>query len=232
MGIMKIKENLSKTISEIQDVCKSCNRDPEDVKLIVVSKRKPLKMITEAFDAGQIDFGENNVMEAKEKFEQLANDNVRWHIIGSLQTNKVKYITGFCHLLHSLDRPSLADKLQQRLEFEDKYLECLIQVNTSGEETKSGVSPERLQEFAEYVSNKNRIRVKGLMTIAENSNDDGNIRKNFSNLREIFEALKIKNIPNFDMKELSMGMSNDYKIAIEEGATMIRVGSAIFGKRD
>lgn len=229
---MNIKENLHNLHNNIQNYCKESGRNVSDVKLIAVSKRKPIDSIKKALDAGQINFGENNVMEAKNKAEELADKNINWHIIGSVQTNKVKYITNFCHLLHSLDRKALVDKLQSHLEAKNKTINCLIQVNTSEEETKSGIKMSEAIEFAKYISENNRIKIKGLMTIAKNTDNEDVVRQNFRDLKIIFEDIKKLELPNFNMKELSMGMSSDYKIAIEEGATMIRVGSAIFGERN
>ena len=226
-----IRDNLEKLRKEISDICHSCGRNPDDVKLLAVSKYKPEAMVKEAFNSGQIDFGENIIQEVSKKAENLKSMNLNWHIIGSVQTNKVKYITSFCNLLHSLDRTSLADALQKRLEFEGAEMNCLIQVNTSGEESKSGVEPKDLTNFAKYTSGLDRIKVKGLMTIAENTKDANAIRDNFRKLKNLFDDLKQEKLSNIKMQELSMGMSGDYKIAIEEGATIIRIGSKIFGTR-
>lgn len=232
---MTIETNLNNIRQSIEETCLKNKIAPSDVKLIAVSKRKPTKMILDAHKSGHIDFGENNVQEAKTKYEEISAagiNDIKWHIIGHLQTNKVKYITKFCHLLHSLDRESLADALQKRLEHDETTMNCLIQVNTSKEDSKSGISTEEAIEFAKYVSQKDRIFVKGLMTIAENSEDEEAIRSNFRELKNLSQQISELNLPNFDMKELSMGMSKDYQIAIAEGATLIRVGSAIFGERD
>ncbi len=229
---MEITGNIAKVKSRINEVCKNSGRNPADTKIIAVSKTKPIEDIKEAYKNGFTDFGENYIQEALDKYE-LLDKNINWHFIGALQTNKVKLLTKFPCLFHSLDRESLASTLQSRLESEDKTLDCLIQVNTSGEETKSGITPDNSINFAEFISrNCNRIKIKGLMTIAENSDDRTKIRNNFRELKELRDKIKNLNLSNFDMRELSMGMSDDFEIAIEEGATMIRIGSLIFGNRN
>ncbi len=228
---MSLNEKLVILKNEIEHLRNLTKYNNQNFSLIAVSKTKPIEMIEELSKAGQVHFGENNILEALDKAEKLKEYDIKWHLIGSVQTNKVKYITRFCDLLHSLDRKSLANKLQKRLEIENKNLDCLIQVNTSKEESKSGVYPNEVIDFAKYVSTLPNLKVKGLMTIGENSGIEKNIRENFRELKKIFENIKSLNLPNFNMQELSMGMSGDYKIAIEEGATMVRIGSAIFGTR-
>ncbi len=226
-----ISQNIEKLRKDIKDVCNKIGRNSDEIKLVAVSKTKPIEDIEGAFAAGITDFGENYIQEAFEKYESL-NKNAKLHFIGSVQTNKVKYLTKFCYLLHSLDRESLAKEIDKRLKLENKTMDCLIQVNTSGEVTKSGIAPEKAFELAEIISQKySNIKIKGLMTIAENSDSENSIRENFMELKNIFNQLKNLNLPNIEMKELSMGMSSDYKIAIEEGATILRVGSLIFGER-
>lgn len=228
---MSILENINHIRENISSACLKVGRSVSEVKLIAVSKTKPVELIKNAYDCGIVDFGENRPQEAKEKYEQLSSLNINWHLIGQVQTNKVKYITRFCYLLHSLDRIELADALQKRLEFENKEMDCLVQVNTSGEDTKSGMIPEKTIEFVKQLQNYQRLKIKGLMTIAENTDDEMRVRDNFKMLKNIFEKLRSEKFYNSEMKELSMGMSSDYEIAIEEGATMIRVGSSIFGGR-
>lgn len=229
-----ISENIHKLKMQIAEICQINGKKPEEITLVAVSKTKPISSIIEAISFGQIDFGENYIQEAVEKYEELTKINARaqLHFIGALQTNKVKYLTKFCYLFHGLDRQSLAEALDKRLKFESKKMDCLIQINTSGEASKSGVEPDKSIDFVKVISEKySNIKVKGLMTIAENSEDRAEIRKNFKQLKQIFEEIKILNLPNIEMKALSMGMSSDFDIAIEEGSTMIRVGSAIFGGR-
>ncbi|HCR85389.1 MAG TPA: YggS family pyridoxal phosphate-dependent enzyme [Alphaproteobacteria bacterium] len=229
---MSILNNISQINDKIAELCSKSGRNISEVKLIAVSKTKPIELIKQVYDAGIIDFGENRPQEAKEKSEQLSGLNINWHLIGQVQTNKVKYITKFCYLLHSLDRLELAEALQKRLEFENKKMDCLVQVNTSGEQTKSGIIPDNADEFLKQLQTCDRLNIKGLMTIAENTNDKIKVRDNFKSFKNIFEELKSKSFSNVEMKELSMGMSSDFEMAIEEGATMIRVGSSIFGNRN
>jgi len=228
---MTISKNIGKLEKEIGQICTASGRKPSEVRLVAISKTKPVEMIREAFKAGIRDFGENYINEVMEKAEFLKDIDIKWHFVGSVQTNKVKYLTRFCSLLHSMDRIELAEALQKRLEFEDKTMEVLIQVNTSGEATKSGMAPHLTVDFARHISAFDRIKVKGLMTIAENSGGEVEIRKNFRDLKRLYEEIKVLDIPGFEMEHLSMGMSGDYKIAVEEGATILRIGSSIFGKR-
>jgi pyridoxal phosphate enzyme (YggS family) len=226
----KIEQNINDLQSKIQDF----TTKPEfstNVTLIAVSKTKPIEDIKAAYACGIKNFGENYIQEAFEKADILKELHLNWHFIGAVQTNKVKFLTKFCYLLHSLDRVSLADALQKRLQFENKKMNCLIQVNTSGESTKSGISPQEFDDFANYLSKLDRLNVLGLMTVAENSEDKNAIRQNFKQLKNLFEEVKNKNYPNFIMQYLSMGMSGDYDIAIEEGSNMLRIGSTIFGLR-
>lgn len=226
----KIEQNINDLQSKIQDFTTK-SEFSTNVTLIAVSKTKPIEDIKAAYACGIKNFGENYIQEAFEKAEILKELHLNWHFIGAVQTNKVKFLTKFCYLLHSLDRVSLADALQKRLQFENKKMNCLIQVNTSGESTKSGISPQELDDFANYVSKLDRLNIIGLMTVAENSEDKNAIRQNFKQLKNLFEEVKNKNYPNFNMQYLSMGMSGDYDIAIEEGSNMLRIGSTIFGLR-
>ncbi len=230
-----ISDNIFELQKNIRAICENSGRDPNEIKLIAVSKTKPVAMIKEAIEGGVTDIGENYIQEAVEKCELLKamnlTDRIKLHFIGRVQTNKVKYLTGFCSLLHSLDREELAEALQKRLEFEGREMDALLQINTSMETTKSGVMPSEAAKIAKVISGYDRIKIKGLMTIAENSGDENNIRKNYRELKSLSEEIKLLHLPNFEIKELSMGMSGDYKIAIEEGTTMVRIGSGIFGAR-
>ena len=242
-----IKQNLNRVKENIAQICDKAAIDESKVKLIAVSKRKPLESIMEAVEAGQLLFGENQIKEVSNKNKAyqdlLANDlskdntsntdeEIKWHLIGSLQTNKVKFLSSFCSLFHALDRFDLAEAIQKRMEFEAGSLNCLIQVNISGEDSKSGFDKQKIIEEIKEFERFDRIKIKGLMGMAENSDDKNVIRNNFKNLKDIFEEVKASNSTNnIAMEELSMGMSGDYNIAIEEGSTMVRVGSAIFGER-
>ncbi len=229
-----ISENLTKIRNEISEICNNVNRNAAEIKIIAVSKTKSVADIKLAINAGQLDFGENYIQEAIQKYNELSNENLNFnlHFIGNLQSNKIKYLTKFCYLFHSLDRLSLAKELNKRLILENKTMQCLLQVNSSGEVSKSGCKPSEANEIIKVISNEyQNIKIIGLMTIAENSINESEIRDNFKLTKEIFEKIKSQNFPNIAMKELSMGMSGDYKIAIKEGATMLRIGSAIFGAR-
>ena len=227
-----IAENIAVIQGRIENACKASGRDPGEVKLLLATKTVSAERIKIAFSAGVTLIAENKVQELKEKFEALKDFPHTKHFIGHLQTNKIKDLLK-CEVacIESLDRLDLAEKLQQRLEFEDKTIEALIQVNTSFEESKFGVSPEHAVELVEQVSRFDRIKIKGLMTIGLFSDEIERVRKCFRLLKEIQRQIIDLEIPNVEMNELSMGMSGDLEAAIEEGATIVRVGTAIFGER-
>ena len=187
-------------------------------------------MINEAIKLGVTDIGENKVQEIEEKYDQVEG-NVRWHMIGHLQSNKVKYIIDKVSLIHSLDRKSLAKEIQKRAEQSDIVAEVLIQVNVAEEESKFGLKVEQTIPFIESLSHYKNIRVMGLMTMAPCEDDVEDTRPVFRELRELSEKIKTENFENVEMKYLSMGMTNDYQIALEEGANLVRVGTGIFGER-
>ena len=227
-----IAENIAVIQGRIENACKASGRDPGEVKLLLATKTVSAERIKIAFSAGVTLIAENKVQELKEKFEALKDFPHTKHFIGHLQTNKIKDLLK-CEVacIESLDRLDLAEKLQQRLEFEDKTIEALIQVNTSFEESKFGVSPEHAVELVKQVSQFDRIKIKGLMTIGLFSDEIERVRKCFRLLKEIQRQIIDLEIPNVEMNELSMGMSGDLEAAIEEGATIVRVGTAIFGER-
>ena len=233
-----IENNLLKIKQKISRVCSQCERDPKDIYLIAVSKTFPADAIASALDYNQLDFGENRVQELLDKEPAFRDRIMHWHLIGHLQTNKVKFIVPFVFLVHSLDSLKLAQKIQTEAAKADKKIKCLIQVNTSGEDQKSGCDPKYTLKLVKEISQFENIKVKGLMTVGkmmENEKDPAErefVRSNFRQLKELFEEIKGHNIPGVDMKYLSMGMTSDYDIAIEEGSNMLRIGSAIFGKRD
>lgn len=202
-------------------------------QLVAVSKTKPTEIILKAYQAGLRDFGENRVQELGPKAESLPND-IRWHMIGHLQSNKVKYIAPFVHLIHSVDSPKLLKEIDKQGARNQRVINCLLQVHIAMEESKFGFSEAEIKscltspEFADF----NHLKIIGLMGMATFTDDTRQVRAEFSHLKELFEDLKANyQRPNCEMKELSMGMTSDYKIAIQEGSTMIRVGSAIFGAR-
>ena len=226
-----LKENYFEVKQKIADACARSKRSTEEITLIAVSKTKPGSMIEEIHALGQMDFGENKVQELTEKYEVLPKD-IQWHLIGHLQRNKVKYVVDKACLIHSVDSLRLAEAIQTEAEKKSVIVPILIEVNISGEETKFGVAPEEVLPLLEQISQFRNIQVKGLMTIAPYVTDSEENRALFRDLKKLSVDIKAKNINNIDMEVLSMGMTNDYEIAIEEGATMVRVGTGIFGERN
>lgn len=225
-------KNLQLINDRIDKACKYSNRAPIEIKLLLATKTVSADRIKIALDAGATLIAENKVQELKEKYESLKSIPHTNHFIGHLQTNKIKDILK-CDVtcIQSLDRIDLANKLHHRLLQENKTIEVLIQVNTSGEESKFGIAPTDTIAFVRQVAALHTIKIKGLMTIGLFTTDDEKIRPCFQLLRKLKEEIAALNIPNVEMNELSMGMSGDLEIAIEEGATIIRVGTAVFGKR-
>jgi pyridoxal phosphate enzyme (YggS family) len=204
-----------------------------DCKLIAVSKTYSPEMILEAYQGGQKIFGENKVQEMATKYEALPKD-IEWHLIGHLQTNKVKYIAPFVSLIHSVDSLKLLIEVNKQAEKYNRIIPCLLQVHIAQEETKFGLSFDEVEEIlnSESLKELKNIEIKGLMGMATNTDNKDIIRKEFHQLKMFFEKIKNKNKSSIQISELSMGMSSDYQIAIEEGSTLIRIGSAIFGERN
>lgn len=228
---MSIKDNIMSIKQNINDIRKESNRQ-EDVNLMAVTKTVDVDKVLEAIDAGITDIGENKPQELARKYEVIG-DKVRYHLIGTLQTNKVKYIIDKAYMIHSLDRIALCEEIQKRAEKIDRIINCLVQVNISKEESKHGLEEELVIDFIKEVSsNYKNIHIKGLMTMAPFIDDEEEIRKVFRGLKKLSLQIKDLNLPNVEMDTLSMGMSHDYKIAIEEGATIVRVGTSIFGQRN
>ena len=226
-----LKENLKEVQENILKACEKSGRNPEDVTLIAVSKTKPVPMLQEIYDENIRDFGENKVQELVEKYDELPQD-IKWHMIGHLQRNKVKYVVGRAALIHSVDSVRLAEAIDQEAEKKGIVMPVLVEVNVASEESKFGVRVEECADFIENIAKMEHISVEGLMTIApfvENAEDN---RKYFAKLRELSVDISAKNIDNVNMRDLSMGMTGDYEVAIEEGATMVRVGTGIFGERN
>jgi pyridoxal phosphate enzyme (YggS family) len=208
-------------------------RIPADCTLIAVSKTNPVEKIKEAYDAGQRVFGENRVQELTPKFEALPKD-IEWHMIGHMQSNKVKYIAPFIHLIHSVDSVAILEEINKQALKSKRIISCLLQIHIAAEESKFGFSEEEVFELlgGGEVSNLKNVKITGLMGMATFTDDSAQVRREFRGLKQLFERLKAHTLPeNVLMKDLSMGMSGDYEIAIEEGSTMVRVGSAIFGSR-
>lgn len=228
----EIINNLNQINQRIENACKTAGRNPDDVKLLLATKTVSAERIKIALSTGQTLIAENKVQELKEKFEGLKEVVHTNHFIGHLQTNKIKDILKYnVSCIQSLDRIELAEKLDQRLQTENKTIEVLIQVNTSNEESKFGVNPDNVIELVKQVAQLRTLKVKGLMTIGLFSAETEKVRICFQLLKKIQQQIIALNIPNIEMKELSMGMSGDLEVAIEEGATIIRVGTAIFGQR-
>ncbi len=224
-------ENLKLVQDNIRRACDRVGRDASEVTLIAVSKTKPLSDIEELITYNVTEYGENKVQELVDKYENVSKP-VNWHLIGHLQTNKVKYIVDKACLIHSVDSLKLAMEIQKEATKKDVVVNILVQVNVANEETKFGLDTSQVIGLVEDISKLSNIRIKGLMTIApfvENPEDN---RAYFSQLKQLSLDIKSKNIDNVDMSILSMGMTNDYEVAIEEGATMVRVGTGIFGERN
>ncbi len=228
---MDIKENLDIVRKNIETACAVCGRGTDEVKLIAVSKTKPVSALEEAYADGCRDFGENKVQELVHKYEVMPKD-IRWHMIGHLQRNKVKYIVDKVYLIHSVDSLRLAQEIEKEAEKRDVCVNILVEVNVAGEESKFGTASEETLSLVEKIAKLPHIRVKGLMTIAPYVVDAEENRRYFAKLKQIYVDIIHKNIDNVFMEELSMGMTGDYEVAITEGATYIRVGTGIFGERE
>lgn len=233
MEEQQLLNNLKAIEDRINSSCIHCNRNPEDVKLLLATKTVSSDRIAIALKSGYTLIAENKIQELKEKYDALKSIPHTNHFIGHLQTNKIKDVLKYdINCIQSVDRIDLAEKLHQRLILENKSIDVLIQVNTSDEESKFGIHPEYAVELVRQVAQMERIRIKGLMTIGLFSADADKVRECFRLLKNLQQEIIRLNIPRVEMQELSMGMSGDLEIAIEEGATIIRVGTAIFGQRD
>ncbi len=225
-----LKENLAAVEQKIQAACARAGRSRNEVTLIAVSKTKPVEMLAEVYDAGIRDFGENKPQELRDKHPQLPGD-IRWHMIGHLQRNKIKYIIDKVCMIHSVDSVRLAQAIDEAAGKLGIVMPVLVEVNVAGEESKDGIRPEETEDFVREISVLPNIRVEGLMTIAPYTENPEENRPYFRKLSKLCVDIKEKNIDNVSMCSLSMGMTGDYEIAIEEGATMVRVGTGIFGER-
>lgn len=226
-----LAENVKEVQKNIEDACKRAGRKPEEVELIAVSKTKPVDQLLEVYDTGIRAFGENYVQELTEKIEVLPKD-IRWHMIGHLQRNKVKYIVGKVALIHSVDSLRLAEEISKEAVKKNTCADILLEVNVAQEENKFGLTLENTMEEVEKIAVLPNIHIKGLMTSAPFVENPEENRKYFRQLRQLSVDINEKNIDNVCMDILSMGMTNDYIVAVEEGATMVRVGTAIFGARN
>lgn len=226
-----LAENLQEVERRIQAACERANRNRDEVTLIAVSKTKPVSMLEEAYSQGVRTFGENKVQELTEKYDRLPSD-IMWHMIGHLQRNKVKYIVDKAALIHSVDSVRLAQTIEQEATKKDVIVPVLIEVNVAEEDSKFGLKVNEVMSMVEEISKFPHIRVKGLMTIAPYVENPEENRAVFARLRKLSVDIAEKNIDNVSVEILSMGMTNDYEVAIEEGATMVRVGTGIFGERN
>ena len=225
-----VTENLKIVENKISAAAEKSGRKRSDVLLVAVTKTHPPEMINEAIKAGVTDIGENKPQEIRDKYDDVLK--VNWHMIGHLQTNKVKYVVGRCVLIHSVDSVKLAEEIDRQARKIGIVQDILIEVNISGEETKSGINPEEIYEMLDIVKDFQNIRVRGLMTIAPKTDNSITSKLHFDNIHKLFVDIRRKKYDNISMDYLSMGMSGDYEQAIECGANIVRVGSAIFGARD
>ena len=225
-----IKENLEEVREKIRQACQRSGRREEDVTLISVSKTKPVDMLREAYEAGSRDFGENRVQEIMEKYGQMPED-VRWHMIGHLQKNKVRQVIDKAVLIHSVDTVELAEQIEKDAAKRDLTVDILLEVNVAEEESKFGFRTEEVEAAVMKIKEFPHVHIKGLMTIAPFVSNSEDNREVFKKLYQLYVDIRSKNIDNVNMSVLSMGMTGDYEVAVEEGATMIRVGTGIFGAR-
>ena len=228
--MQNIADNLAQIHQRIASACQRVDRNPKTVKLIAVSKIKPAEDIEQAYQAGQSIFGESYVQEFRDK-APLVNEPVEWHFIGGLQSNKVKYLRGPVSLIHSVDRLSLATEINRQWTKEEHPADILIQVNVGDEASKSGCRVDELEELIKQVATLPNLKVHGLMCLPPHCEQAEQVRPFFKKLRELSLSIKALNLPNIEMNELSMGMSRDFEVAVEEGATIVRIGTAIFGKK-
>ena len=228
---MSIKENIDGVLERVAAAARRSGRSPEDVKVIAVSKTVDAQRAREAVEGGLINLGENRVQELVSKYEQLSDIDVKWHLIGHLQRNKVKYIIDKVFLIHSLESLDLAKEINKRALQHNMTANVLIELNIGQEESKFGLDEDSVYDFVKSMEQFANIKVLGLMTVAPFSENPENVRCVFRKMKEIFDKISEMKLTNTEMKYLSMGMTNDFEIAIEEGANMVRIGTAIFGKR-
>jgi pyridoxal phosphate enzyme (YggS family) len=227
---MDIVANIAEIQKRIATICQNSGRDPAEVRLVAVSKKKPAADIEAAIAAGQMLIGESYVQECAAKIDEI-KANAEWHFIGALQSNKVKYLRGKIAMIHSVDRLSLAEEINRQWGKDDACIDILIQVNLGEESSKSGTTAHELIDLVHRVARLKHLRIKGLMALPPWGADPEEVRPYFRQLRELAKQIDALKLPNVTMQELSMGMSHDYEVAIEEGATLIRIGTAIFGAR-
>ena len=225
-----IENNIEVIQFRINQAAQRSGRTLDQIQLVAIGKNHSVSCIQAAIDAGLTDLGENRVQEAKSK-KQLIDSKVRWHLVGHLQTNKAKAALDIFDLIHSVDRVRLMNRIQELAKLSNRKVKVLIQVNTSAEPSKFGIMPEQIRPFFDQVASLDRVAICGLMTIARFSTDPETCRPYFRQLRALMAQVSEQNYPNFQAKYLSMGMSNDFEVAIEEGANLVRIGTSIFGNR-
>lgn len=225
-----IKSNIMTVREKIASACNRAGRDSAEVTLVAVSKTKPVEMLLEAYAAGMTEFGENKPQELRDK-ATVIEAPIRWHMIGTLQKNKIKYVVGTACMIHSVDSVELAEAIDKEARKRNIICDILLEVNVAAEESKHGFTPEELEEAVVKVSKMENLHLCGLMTVAPYTENAEENRCYFRKMKELLIDIKNKNIDNISMDVLSMGMTSDYEVAIEEGATMVRVGTGIFGER-
>jgi pyridoxal phosphate enzyme (YggS family) len=226
-----ICQNIQKIHQQIAAACTKAGCKPEDVKLLAVSKTKPLDDIKKAFGCGQVHFGENRAKELQGKMKAWDNDDIQWHMIGNLQTNKIKYLAERVNWIDSVPKQKTLREIEKRASRADRVINVLIQVNISGEEQKSGCTPGDLPRILDYARPLEHTKVRGLMGMATFTDDINVVRDEFKLLKNLFDQYRENNEGSVHLEHLSMGMTNDFEVAIEEGSTIVRVGRAIFGER-
>jgi pyridoxal phosphate enzyme (YggS family) len=226
-----LKQRLEQVRERIRQTCESCGRETESVRLVAVSKTIAADVVREAIEAGVTILGENYVQEARDKFKALVQYPVSWHFIGHLQSNKAKYAVRLFDLIHSVDSLKLARELDKQAAKVDKIQQILVQVNISGEDTKSGIPPDEALRLIAEIGRLQNIAVKGLMTMPPYFYQPEKVQPFFADLRKLRDQITEQSLPNVSLDELSMGMTGDFEVAIKEGATLVRIGTAIFGER-
>lgn len=226
-----IRDNLREIYKRISEACQRSGRDISEITLVAVSKTFSVHDIREAISAGVVDIGESYAQELRSKFDELKDEPIRWHFVGPLQRNKVKYLVDFIHLIHSVENVKVCQEIEKRASRINRAINILVEVNTSGEPQKHGVEPGQVAQLFREISLFDHVHVRGLMTMAPLVDDPNEARPAFRKLREVQERLLESGVPKIQLQHLSMGMSNDFEVAIEEGATMVRIGSGIFGER-
>lgn len=228
---MNIKENIDSILKKVDSACKKSGRDPNDITVIAVSKTVDSIRAKEAVEAGIINLGENRVQELTKKYQELQYTDVKWHMIGHLQKNKVKYIIDKAVLIHSVESLSLAEEINKRAIQNNLISNILLELNIGEEDSKFGISQENVYDFVKNMEQFESIKVLGLMTVAPFCENPEDVRWVFKKMKNIYDKISTLNLKNTEMKYLSMGMTNDFEIAIEEGSNIIRIGTAIFGAR-